>query len=122
MAKEKRERAVDELTDFITEVYKFININKATVIKNTVRKVRGNKVALRAFVQNALLTDTVLNMEMTDIELGTLLFRLLLNREITVLELTNMVEYLGGHTRADMINHILSSRDWLDRLNTLGCC
>ena len=119
MTREKKERPMDELVAFVSNIYKFLNIDKASVIKNTVRTVRGDKVALRDFVQNSLTTAYVLDMEVSDIELGILLFPLLLGRNIMPAELGNMVEYLGTHTRADMIKHILASSDWRDRLDRL---
>ena len=123
MAREKKtERPTprqDELTTFVNDLYKFINVDKSQVIRNTVRNVRGNKGALKEFVQSIMTCATVQNMEITDIELGTILFKLLLNRPITPTELGNMVEYLEGHTRSDMISKILCSQDWYDRLNEL---
>ena len=109
----------DPLATFITKVYGLLDIDKQSVITNTVRSVRGDKVALRGFVTNALTSATVQNKPMTDIELGTILFRLLLDREINPSELNNLVEFLGTHTRTDMVYQMLASVEWHDKMNRL---
>lgn len=112
-------RQLDELTTFVTAIYDLININRVTTIRNTIKNVKSDRFALKMFVQNVLTCNTMLELPMTDIELGTILFRLLLNREITQLELGNMIEYLEDHTRSDMVFKILASHEWAERVNLL---
>ena len=113
------EKPLDELSAFVYSVYGLLDIDRATTIKTTIKNVRGNKIALKAFVQNALTCATMLDKSITDIELGTILFRVLLEREITGSELSNMIEYLDNHTRTDMINKLLASAEWAERVNRI---
>ena len=116
---EKPTRVGDPLTVFVSSVYSLLGIDRQSSIKDTVRSVRGNKIALKSFVYNALTSSTMQEKQITDIELGTMLFRLLLDREINAVELTNLLDYLGTHTRVDMVNKLLSSIEWQEKVDKL---
>ena len=109
----------DPLAVFIGKVYELLNINKQSAIRSTIRSVRGDKIALKAFVTNALTSSTMQEKQMTDIELGTILFRLLIDREINSTELTNLIEYLDDHTRTDMVYKMLASVEWQEKVDRL---